>query len=178
MIFSLIASGIPMPLSFTLITTCPFSERCGYRYFRLIIRPGCFLLLIYRIKSIIKQVKQYPANILRYHVYFWQFLIKMGYHFGVESFVFCPQTMIGQAHIFIRQRINIGWFFCAAAGLAVLQHAFYNSVGAFAVWFIFSQFCLTSSAIAIASSISPFLISSFHFVDQFHAYLREIIDEI
>ena len=48
----------------------PVDKRGANRYFRFIALARDFLLLIYRIKSIIEQVKQHPADILRDNIYF------------------------------------------------------------------------------------------------------------
>jgi len=37
--------------------------------------------------------------------------------------------MITQSQVFIRQCIDISWFFFACAGPGMLQHAFYDSIG-------------------------------------------------
>ncbi len=67
---------MPTPLSFTLTMICPLSgQEDGFHgYFGFVIRnaAGCFLLLIYRVKSIVKQIEQYPPHVLLHYLYFRQ----------------------------------------------------------------------------------------------------------
>ena len=41
--------------------------------------------------------------------------------------------MICQSQIFLRQGINISWFFMPAAGSGMLQHTLYNCIGSFSM---------------------------------------------
>ena len=135
--------GIPLPLSATRISI-PFfvffviTETVG-----VILRWGGLFFLIDRIEGIVEQVQDHPPDFLGNDFYFPDGVIVFGFNDCVEGFVPRPQAVIGQADIFINQGIDVCRFFLAVTAPAVLQHAFDDTIGAFAMVVDFFQFILS-----------------------------------
>jgi len=136
------------------------------------------LLLVYCVKGVVEQVKHYTPYILPYCIYFRQFRIEMGDHFGVEGFIFCPQTMISQPHKFIGKGIYIGRLLIAAAGTRMLQHTFNNAVSAFAVmvYLLLVLFNIGGEGQSLLNIAG--LKFFFHFIDHLLVHFRKIVDEV
>src|SRR6185437_1426593 len=41
------------------------------------------------VEGVIKKIQKHPSHILSYHIYFWNAFIKISFHVGIETFVFC-----------------------------------------------------------------------------------------
>jgi uncharacterized protein with PQ loop repeat len=90
--------------------------------------------------------------------------------------------MIAQPQVFIGQCVDVSRFFLPGAGATMLEHAFYNGIGTFAVVVDFFEVLFQSFRISpsSSSSLSPlsFILSLFHFFYQFVAYFRKVVDKV
>ena len=99
----------------------------------------CFLLFIYRIKCIVDKLRITLPISCGTILIFPMVSSKSVFIVALNDLSFARKTMISQSQIFIRQCIDICWFFYPAAASAVLQHAFYNSISSFAMMIYFFQ---------------------------------------
>ena len=94
-IFSLTISGIPFPLSLTLISTFAIHFLCAngnswFITFRLL-----FFLFRDSIESIIVKIKQHTANILRDYIDLSNCQVKIIIQCGIKGFILSAETLIG-----------------------------------------------------------------------------------
>ena len=78
-----------------------------------------------------------------------------------------PEAMITQPKIFISQCIDIGGSLCPCTCMGMLQHAFYNGIGAFAMVIDFLFIFLYIICNSYCFIRFPAFNSCFHFFNKF-----------